>query len=92
MLYFVYHADRPNALDVRQAARADHLAYIKNFDVRFAGPTLNEATGDMDGSVLIVELPDAAAAHDFAKNDPYARAGLFASSVVKPWKQVIPSA
>lgn len=92
MLYFIYHVDRPNALEVRTAARVDHLAYIKQFNVLFAGPTIDEETGSMDGSVIVVDLPNSEAVSRFLENDPYTKAGLFEKSVVKPWKQVIPGA
>lgn len=92
MLYFIYHKDRPNSLKVRTAARVDHLAYIKNFNVLFAGPTMDEQTGEMDGSVMVVDLPNPDALKTFIENDPYTQAGLFESSVIKPWKQVIPDA
>lgn len=92
MLYFVYHVDRPNSGEVRTGARFDHLAYIKNFDVLFAGPTIDEETGAMDGSVIVLDLPSPAAVQKFIENDPYTLAGLFEKSIVKPWKQVIPGA
>ncbi len=72
------------------ATRDVHLAYMKEYPPLVAGPTFNEA-GEMDGSVIILDLPDAAAADAFVANDPYAKAGLFAQSVVKPWKKVIPA-
>lgn len=89
MLFFVYHTDRPDAPGVRAATRDAHLAYIANFAALVAGPTLNADTGEMDGSVIVVELPDMDAAKDFVANDPYTKAGLFETSVVKPWKKVI---
>lgn len=92
MLYFIYHVDRPDSAEVRTAARLDHLAYIKNFNVLFAGPTLDDETGNMDGSVIVVDVPNPEALKTFIENDPYTRAGLFERSVVKLWKQVIPGA
>lgn len=90
MLFFVYHMDKPNALELRMATRDSHLAYIKDFTVLFAGPTMEAGTGTMDGSVIVVELPDADAAETFVAEDPYTKAGLFEKTIVKPWKNVIP--
>lgn len=90
MLFFVHHVDRPNSLELRKATRDAHLAYMKAFPAVVAGPTLDEVTGDMDGSVIILDLPDIADARAFVANDPYVKAGLFERSLIKPWKQVIP--
>jgi len=49
------------------------------------GPFLN-AQGEMEGSMIVIEQPDLAAARNWQTNDPYARAGLFASSELRPWK------
>lgn len=90
MLYFIYHVDRPNSLELRTSTRLEHLAYLKDFDVRFAGPTIDEDTGTMDGSVIVVDLPGPDAVQEFLENDPYKQSGLFQSTIVKAWKQVIP--
>jgi hypothetical protein len=45
----------------------------------------------MTGSVLMLDLADRAAADAFAEGDPYARAGLFESVVIRPWKKVFPA-
>lgn len=77
-LFALYCVDKPNSLELRMATREAHLAYLKDFDVKVAGPMLDEA-GAMAGSILIVEAPDLAAAQAFGENDPYAQAGLFES-------------
>ena len=42
----------------------------------------------MNGSLLVVDFPSLADANAFAANDPYAKAGLFESVIIKPWKIV----
>ena len=44
----------------------------------------------MVGSLLVMEFADRAAAEDFAKNDPYAKAGLFESVAITPFRKVFP--
>ena len=44
----------------------------------------------MVGSLLILDLADQAAADAFAAGDPYARAGLFESVTIHPWRKVLP--
>ena len=38
------------------------------------------------GSLVIVEAKDRAGAEAIAKNDPYAKAGLFAAVEIRAWK------
>jgi uncharacterized protein YciI len=92
MLFFVHCEDRAGAESVRKENRAAHLEYIAGFDVRFAGPTLDDAGEHMTGSVLVVEAADRAALDAFLEGDPYARAGLFERTTVCRFKQVIPAA
>ena len=70
--------DKPGALDVRMTNREAHLAYVKGSGVvKLGGPYLDPA-GGMAGSLLIIDVPDLAAAQAFSAADPYAKAGLFA--------------
>lgn len=81
--------DKPGALDIRKANRADHLAYIEATGiVAQAGPLLDDA-GEMCGSLVILEVADMAAAEGWAANDPYAKAGLFSGVELIEWKKVI---
>ena len=43
----------------------------------------------MAGSLVILDVPDLAAAHAWAEADPYAKAGLFGSVELVEWKKVI---
>ena len=81
--------DKENALDVRTANREAHVAYLKASEcVVQAGPFLNEA-GDMCGSLIVLDVPDFAAAQAWAAEDPYRKADLFQQVILKPWNRVI---
>jgi uncharacterized protein YciI len=90
-MYFVLLCkDRPDAVGVRAANREAHLAYARASGVvRIAGPTTTEDGAAMTGSVLVIEVADRAAAEAFAAADPYAKAGLFESVAITPWRWVI---
>lgn len=89
MLIALIARDKPGALQIRLDNRAAHLAYIaQTAVVAQAGPLLDEA-GDMTGSLVILEVADMAAARVWAADDPYARAGLFASVDLIRWNKVI---
>ena len=80
----------PNGLDLRMATRSAHLDYLKANDkaVLAAGPFLDDAER-MTGTMLIIDVPDEAAARHFAENDPYAKAGLFADVEIRRWRWII---
>lgn len=82
--------DKPDSLDLRMATREQHLAFIaaNREAIRTAGPFLNEA-GDMVGSMLVLEAADLEAAAALAAQDPYADAGLFESTTLRPWRMAV---
>jgi uncharacterized protein YciI len=89
MPYALICRDKPGALAVRLANRDAHLAYAHETGaVVFGGPMLSEA-GEMTGSLVVIDVPDRAAAEAFAAADPYNKAGLFESVEIVAWKRVI---
>ncbi len=88
MLIALIARDKDNALQTRLDNRAAHLSYIEETGVvSQAGPLLD---GDqMIGSLIILDVADLAAAQAWADGDPYAKAGLFQSVELIPWKKVI---
>ncbi|WP_425044876.1 YciI family protein [Primorskyibacter sp. S87] len=88
MLIALIARDKPGALQTRLDNRTAHLGYIDETGVvSQAGPLLD---GDqMIGSLIILDVADLAEAEDWAAGDPYAKAGLFDSVELIPWKKVI---
>lgn len=81
--------DKPGHLQTRIETRDAHLAHIESTGVvLMAGPFLDDE-GRMCGSLIVLDVADLSAARDWAKNDPYAIAGLFDSVTIREWKQVI---
>ena len=91
MLYVIHCFDKPSHLQVRMDNRPAHVNYLKSFGdkLQAAGPTL-DAKDNMNGSVVILDLESLIEAEAFAANDPYAKAGLFDSVSIQPWKKVLP--
>lgn len=86
MLFVIIAIDKPGSLELRMATREAHFEYARATNaVRLGGPFL-DAEGRMAGSLIIFEAADLAAAKAWATNDPYAKAGLFAQSDLRPWK------
>jgi uncharacterized protein len=81
--------DKVGALQVRLDNRSAHLEYIETTGVvEMAGPFL-DWEGKMTGSLIVLSVDTLQAAIDWAANDPYAKAGLFAGVTTSEWKKVI---
>lgn len=82
--------DKPDALDLRLATRAEHLAFLEKHvaQVKLGGPFLDSAQKPV-GSLLIIDCVDEAAARALLADDPYATAGLFERVELHPWKHVV---
>ena len=87
MLFALICNDKPNSLDLRLKVRPDHVAYLNGLGdtLKTAGPFTTDE-GSPDGSLVIIDVENRAAAEQIAKNDPYAKAGLFSSVEIRAWK------
>jgi Uncharacterized protein conserved in bacteria len=86
MLFVLTALDKPDALALRLSVREAHLAFARDTGrIRLGGPFLDD-NGDMRGSMMIIEAPDLETAKAWHASDPYVKAGLFASSDIRPWK------
>ncbi len=93
MHFVICCRDKADHQSVRMENRPDHVEYLKSHSEKIvaAGPTLGEAPDQMTGSVLIMEFSSLTDAENWAANDPYAKAGLFDSVIITPWKKVFPN-
>jgi uncharacterized protein len=87
MLFALLCTDKPSSVDLRMKVRPEHLAYLESLGnaMKSAGPFLTDE-GSPTGSLVIIEAADRKAAETIAANDPYAKAGLFASVEIKAWR------
>ena len=99
MYYLIYSEDVENSLPLRKQARPDHIARLNALKdegrLLVAGPCpavdSNEpGEAGFTGSMVVAEFADLAEAQAWADADPYAAAGVYKSSVVKPYKKVLP--
>jgi hypothetical protein len=90
-LYAIIARNRPDVAALRAETRPAHLAHVEALGERLerAGPLLDEA-GEPAGSLVIAEFADLAAARAFARDDPYARVGMFEEQAVHGWMRVLP--
>jgi uncharacterized protein YciI len=75
----------------RLELRASHLEYIasQRASILFGGPTLS-AEGRPERMLIILTVPDLAAAHAFVAAEPYSAHGVFETVEVRAWSQVLP--
>ncbi len=99
MLYAIISEDVPNSLPLRQQARPAHLERLQTLHaagrIVIAGPhpaidSADPGAAGFSGSTIIAEFESLADAEQWAKEDPYVAAGVYAKVTVKPFKQVLP--
>ena len=92
MALFVFQGlDKVGALELRKATREAHLAWIAGLAprVKIGGPMLSDDGAMPVGSMLVVETESLADAKALFAQDPYALAGLWQSTSVRPYNWLI---
>lgn len=91
-MFIVHCQDKPGQAQLRADNRPAHLDWLKaNLDkVVLAGPVLTEDRQTPVGSMLVLDVADRAALDALLAQDPYAKAGLFGSVTVLPYRKVLP--
>ena len=87
--YALFCIDKPDSAELRKATRDDHLAYVAQTGVVEQAGALLDDDERMIGSLIILDVPDMAAAQHWGGNDPYFQAGLFESVTLHRWKKVV---
>lgn len=84
MLYMCYGVDGPEGPARRDVAREEHFEYLKKHEdiLVLGGATLADDDATRTGSLLVISVPDRAAADAFADGEPLRKAGVFASYTV----------
>ena len=92
MPLFAFHGlDKPGALELRKATRQSHLDWIASLNpvVKIGGPMLADDGATPVGSILVIEDDTLDAAKSLFAKDPYALAGLWASTSIRPFNWLI---
>ena len=81
MIYTFVLLDRPQAGELRQEVRPDHKAYLGLMADRiaFGGPFVADDGQTMVGSLLAIDFPSREAASAWMRDEPFNKAGLYAS-------------
>jgi uncharacterized protein YciI len=99
VLYALISEDQPGTLQQRVAARPAHLERLAALRdagrLILAGPhpaidSEDPGSEGFSGSLVVAEFDCLQAAQEWAEEDPYVSAGVYAKVVVKPFKKVLP--
>ena len=104
MLFAIARRDKPGMAEKRVALLEAHAAYQKDFmdRITFGGGLVADGTDvdnfvygpdgirDVTGNILILDVPDRAAAEAFHANDPYTQGGIFETAIIEPFLQRVP--
>jgi uncharacterized protein YciI len=92
VIYVFFLLDRPDAQALRAQVRPEHKAYLGAMADRiaFAGPLVSDDGQAMIGSLLAIDFPSRAAALAWLADEPFTRAGLYASTTVHAFANLWP--
>ena len=82
---FIGH-DKPNSVDLRMATRPAHVEWVKTLGdrMKMAGGMRTDDDSAPLGSVIVIEADTLADAKATFAADPYANAGLWETTEVRP--------
>ncbi len=88
MLFLIVNIDKPGRNDLRLANRPAQHDYIEQFRDRivFAGPTVTEDGSMSTGNMFVFEAGSYDEVLAFTRGDPYFEAGLFDTTLIRPWR------
>ncbi len=88
MLHVFHLIDRAGAAELRARIRTEHKAYLAGVADRiaFAGPLVDSDGETMLGSLLAIDFVDREAALAWLHDEPFTRAGVYASTQVHAFR------
>lgn len=92
MLFCFYNLDRPGAAALRLQWRPAHKEYLGRVadHIAFAGPLFADDGETMQGSLLVIDFPDRAAAEAWLKDEPFTQNGVYASVSIRAFANLWP--
>ena len=89
MYYLLIYKTVDNYVERRAPFREEHLGYAKAWHDRGELVMGGALADPADMAVLVFRAEGPAVAEEFARNDPYVKAGLIREWSVRPWTVVI---
>ncbi len=89
MYYLLIYKTVDNYVEKRVPYRPEHLGYANAAHVRGEIVMAGALADPADSAVFVFKAETPAVVEDFARNDPYVKAGLIKEWSVRPWTVVI---
>ena len=88
MLFCFYNIDAPGMAERRLQLRPAHYEYLAKVEDRIlaGGPMLEDDGETMVGSLMVIDLPDRAAAEAWLADAPFTREGVYGSTTIRAYK------
>lgn len=92
MAYVIETRDKAGSSHIRDEHRTAHWDYLYANEPKLliSGPVYAEDEKTIVGGLIIIDLPNRAAAERFAADDPFARAGLYEWLRIAPFRRGFP--
>lgn len=92
MLFAFILIDKPDHGELRQRVRPVHKDYLAAAaaHMAFAGPLTHDDGKTMLGSLLVIDFPSRDAAHAWLAEEPFTKAGLYASTTIHAFVNLWP--
>ncbi|KWR90689.1 YciI family protein [Cupriavidus sp. IDO] len=92
MLHVFHMIDKPGVGELRLRVRPEHKGYLRAVEnqIAFAGPLLAEDGETMVGSLLVIDFPSIDAARRWLAEEPFTRAGVYATSAIHAFSNMWP--
>jgi uncharacterized protein YciI len=89
--FLIYSRAAAGDREVDPALTEEHWSYMDGFAEGMVarGPTLGPDRASWTGSLHILDLPSADAAHEFVEREPYNRAGLFEQHLIRRFDNLL---
>ncbi|MCZ6604801.1 MAG: YciI family protein [Alphaproteobacteria bacterium] len=86
--FLIIAYDKPDSDQLRDRLRAEHEAFQSRVSDLYLtrGPLMNAANDRQIGSLMIVDVADAAAGHAFWAGEPFNYGGLFEHAEIYRWR------
>ncbi|MDH5748627.1 MAG: YciI family protein [Rhodospirillales bacterium] len=86
--FLIYALDKPDGLAMRDEVRKVHQEYLGNAAsiIMARGSLVSDDGSHQFGSLLMIDVPDLAAAKAFWENEPYNKGGLFETVEFYRWR------
>ena len=91
MFYSVTCFDKPGVVDKRNEVHPAHVQYVKDQGKTVhAGGPFQEDDGTPIGALFILDVPDRETAQRWIDLEPFHKAGLYETVLIRQWVQIVP--